>query len=472
MSDLYNHEPMLEMFIFESSQLIEQLEQAILSTEKDSCFSEGAINEIFRIMHTIKGSSAMMLYNNISNVAHHLEDLFFFLREERAAIVDCSTLCDLVLEGVDFIKLEIQKIKNKDVAYGDDSLLIEKIKDFLALLKQKNGSGFDQETKNEDTRHNQQYYISKIKVPAVDGENMFKATVFFDEGCEMENIRAYTITHNLQHITEDFYFFPEDIIENDESVHMIREQGFTIYLKTDKSYDEMHQFFMQTIFLKDLELTQLNEYRERKPEVKQREIVTEASPVKVPSLKDKGDHEVAETVASTAQSIISVNVSKLDKLMDLVGEMVIAEAMVTQNPEIKGLQLESFHKAARQLHKITSELQDMVMSIRMVPLSTTFHKMHRIVRDMCKRLDKEVQLDILGEETEVDKNIIEHISDPLMHLVRNAIDHGIESAADRKKNGKTQIGTITIEAKNAGSDVLVVIRDDGKGLNKAKILDK
>jgi two-component system chemotaxis sensor kinase CheA len=158
--------------------------------------------------------------------------------------------------------------------------------------------------------------------------------------------------------------------------------------------------------------------------------------------------------------------------MDLVGEMVIAEAMVIQNPDLRGLALGNFTKAARQLNKITTDIQDMVMSIRMVPLSATFTKMHRIVRDMCKKLDKEVHLEILGEETEVDKNIIEHISDPLMHLVRNSIDHGIESPEERLAKGKAKIGTITLEAKNAGSDVLIIVKDDGKGLNKEKILKK
>jgi two-component system chemotaxis sensor kinase CheA len=173
-----------------------------------------------------------------------------------------------------------------------------------------------------------------------------------------------------------------------------------------------------------------------------------------------------------AQTIISVSVVKLDKLMDLVGEMVIAEAMVIQNPDLKNLQLDNFIKAARQLNKITGEMQDMVMSIRMVPLSATFIKMHRIVRDMCKKLEKDVQLEIIGEETEVDKNIIERISDPLMHLVRNSVDHGIESAEERLAKGKSKSGTITLEAKNAGSDVLIIVRDDGKGLNKEKILKK
>ena len=158
--------------------------------------------------------------------------------------------------------------------------------------------------------------------------------------------------------------------------------------------------------------------------------------------------------------------------MDLVGEMVIAEAMVIQNPDLYGLELVNFKKASRHLSKITSEMQDMVMSVRMVSLSATFRKMLRIVRDMSKDLNKEVKLEIIGEDTEVDKNIIEHISDPLMHLVRNALDHGIEKSDERLKKGKPGSGTISLEARNSGSDVLVIVKDDGKGLNKDIILKK
>ena len=192
-------------------------------------------------------------------------------------------------------------------------------------------------------------------------------------------------------------------------------------------------------------------------------------------ISNKVDNELNNKdiqATSTQQSIISVNVAKMDKLMDLVGEMVIAEAMVIQNPDLIGLELSNFHKAARQLYKITDELQDIVMALRLVPISATFQKMNRIVRDMSKKLDKEVTLELIGAETEVDKNIIEHISDPLMHIIRNSIDHGIESQDERKAKGKTEIGTITLEAKNSGGEVWIIVRDNGRGLDKDKLLQK
>lgn len=473
MSGQYSNEPMLDMFIFETAQLIEQLEQSILAGEQSSCFSQSAVNDIFRIMHTIKGSSAMMVYENISTLAHSMEDLFYFLREEKPRHVNCPELSDLVLEGVDFIKAEMEKIKNGDKADGDSSALIKNIKGFLYGLKQ--GMTSEPATVKEPVTHEkQQFCIGNEQLKTGMAQKVYKAVIYFNDGCEMENIRAFSIIHKLKELACEVYFLPEDIIDNDESAKVIRQDGFRVYLKTEYSYETIFDFFMQTVFLKDLELTRLEDEDEF---VRLAEGMRIGSghfmdlPVSGRQLKEEKEQESNHIQpVSAQQNIISVNVTKLDKLMDLVGEMVIAEAMVTQNPDVKGLELDNFRKAARQLHKITAELQDLVMSIRMVPLTATFHKMQRIVRDMSRKLGKEIQLNLAGEETEVDKNIIEHLSDPLMHLIRNSIDHGIGSPEERVAKGKQKAGIVTLEAKNAGGDVFIIVRDDGKGLDRNKIL--
>lgn len=474
MSSNYTNEPMLEMFLFETSQQVEQLEMYILECEKENGFSQDSINDIFRIMHTIKGSAAMMMFNDISNLAHSIEDIFYYLREEKPKELNYSTLSDLVLSSIDFIKLELEKIKNGDQADGKSSNLSEELRRFLITIKSDNNSY----SINNETRKsfkNLKYYISQEKTIASSYKNMFKAVVYFEDGCEMENIRAYTIIHSLKDLTSEVYYLPEDIIDDDMNAEVIRQNGFTIYLKSDCSYEMMRDFFNQTIFLKDLELYQLEDDKEFEQFNKEKRLSIQDKPIKTPVIKDNGKLEsvhIDHQASTNIQSMISVGVSKLDKLMDLVGEMVIAEAMVVQNPDLVGLELDNFQKAASQLNKITGEIQDMVMSIRMVPLSTTFHKMNRIIRDLSKKLHKEIELHIVGEDTEVDKNIIEHISDPLMHLVRNAIDHGIEDMEERLRKGKIKTGAITLKAKNAGSDVLIIVRDDGKGLDKNKILKK
>lgn len=463
MTGEYNNDPLLDVFLFETTQLIEQLEQSVLTNELGNCeFTPDSINEIFRIMHTIKGSSAIMMFDNISALAHTMEDIFYYLREEKPKVLSVSELSDLLLACVDFIKSEVEKIKSNVKADGDASSLIDTMKKFLVALKDSNSS-------------------DNCKVL-----NSFSVLLFFEDGCEMENIRAFNVIRNLQAISDQISFIPENLVDNDKATDIIRTEGFRICIRTDYTYEMLYDFLMQTIFLKELVIKQMDNENEtasyldslQPQDTEPSEVTMEQNAVASrtdgtqTAASDNSVKELKIAKSSQSQSIISVSVAKLDKLMDLIGEMVIAEAMVVQNPDLKGLELENFQKAARQLNKITVEMQDMVMSIRMVPLSATFNKMHRVVRDMCKKLNKEVKLEIIGDTTEVDKNIIEHISDPLMHIVRNAIDHGIESAQERMVKGKDRTGVVTLEAKNEGGDVLIIVRDDGRGLDRAKIIQK
>lgn len=483
MYDEYSNETMLDIYVFETEQLLEQLEQLMLNCEKETGFTSEAIDEIFRIMHTIKGSSAMMMFNDISNLAHSMEDLFYCLRNGKNEIADNSFISDLVFEGIDFIKEEIEKIKNGISADGNPTALIEKIKIFIKDLQndvQFPDPGIKKAIVETTGSIAQDTYKSNPEDGRAPPKHAFKAVLHFEEGCEMENIRAYSVVHNLKDITSDLFHIPENIIDNDSSKD-IKQNGFHMCFTTDLGYGEIQEVLMQTIFLRELILEEIDkEEMERISKNKSKPYLVSESDEK-PGIHgeklnnpgtQKSKTERETPLSSGHQNILSVDVVKLDRLMDLVGEMVIAEAMVIQNPDLDGMELPGFQKAAQRLDKITKEIQDMVMSIRMVSLTATFQKMNRIVRDMCKKLDKEAKLVIIGEETEVDKNVIEHISDPLMHLVRNALDHGIESAEEREAAGKPRYGTITLEAKSSGSDVLITVRDDGKGLEREKILNK
>jgi two-component system chemotaxis sensor kinase CheA len=437
-----SYKTMLEMFIYETSQNIEQLELSILAAENAQAYTSETINEIFRIMHTIKGSAAIMSYNNIATLAHAIEDLFNFLRGPPQKL-ETTILSDLIFEGIDFIRVELHKLKNGEELDGNATALVQKIKEYLFSLNNK------PESQQSDLRGNYNY---------------FRADVFFTEGCEMENIRAYALVFNLQEFATELHYYPSDIEKDDKSAEIIKREGFKLFIKTSLTREELVKELNRTIFLEKLELEKMTS-EEWGQFISQTDENGEKS-----YLSPEADKSLTENQFSDVESVISVNVAKLDRLMDLVGELVIAEALVTQNPDLAGLELGNFHKAANQLHKITTEIQDTVMSVRMMPLAFTFHKMHRLVRDMSKKLGKEVRLKLIGEETEVDKNIIEHIGDPLMHLVRNSIDHGIETVEERVLAGKPPQGTVVLEAKNFGSDVLISIKDDGRGLSKEKIL--
>ncbi len=469
MSDKNSNDSILEVYIFETTQNIEQLEALILESDKFGYFLADTVNEIFRIMHTIKGSSAMMLINNVSSLAHSIEDLFYYLREQKPQNMEYSELSDLVLGGIDFIKAELIKIKSGDKPGEDPNLHISNIKSFLGKLKDSNNVK-DIVEKHEKIENNNCFTHKSSE----GGINNFKAIVLFEDGCEMENLRAFGIVHDLGEQVHDIIYYPSDM-DNDDSIKIIREYGFTMLLNTDKTYQEIYNLIMQETFLKNIELTLLQDNSEIEQFKKACTSINNAEPL----IPEKSNNPISienelkkQPEKSSMNSIISINVNKLDKLMDLMGELVIAESMVTQNPDLKGLELNNFSRAAVQLHKITMELQSMVMSTRLVPLSTTFVKMNRIVRDMSKKQGKEVELILDGEDTEVDKNIIEHISDPLMHLIRNSIDHGIENAQEREAIGKPGKGTIVLSGKSDGSDVVIVVKDDGRGLNKGKILQK
>lgn len=515
----YENESMLEIYIFEASQSLDQMEQIIMKSEREGTFGEDAVNEIFRFMHTIKGSSAMMMFHNITTIAHTLEDIFFFLRERNPQIFDYSILSDLVLDGLDFMKVEVNKIKNHDAPDGNPEDLVMRLKAYLEeLLTAVNGSekmaGEPEavtdsacEREEMDVQPSAAFLESSVEgcpephqKPNKDPKKnkplqSYTAKLYFQNGCEMEHLRAYGVVHDLTELAEEMFYCPQNILEEEGAAETIRNQGFELFIRTTATMEELQARIEKTVFLEqlilghavrpefepscmhqdDIHLVQAVESEETKTVSKGNSVSdTQLHPARVPNnapKKSELDHAVKDQ-ALGSQSMISVNVEKLDGLMNLVGELVIAEAMVTQNPEVLALELDHFQKASRQLHKITTDLQDMVMSIRMVPLSTTFIKMHRIVRDMSKKLNKQVVLEMSGEETEVDKNIIERISDPLMHLIRNAIDHGIEDEAERMEQGKEQTGRISLEAKNAGSDVLIILRDDGRGLSKEKILEK
>lgn len=509
---------MVEVFIYETRQFLEQLEQISLASEENGGFSVDDVNEIFRAMHTIKGSAAMMMFDEVSTLAHSVEDIFYYIRELNPKKVDATAITDIVLNAVDFIHIEMDKLDNGGKPDASSQELREYTKNFLREMKIANGDDPDvdlRKVKNGGQQKPQpkQYYIGAAKQPEVDhgtnadgspeaGVHIFAATIFFQEGCEMEEVRAFGVLNNLKDKVLEIHNLPEKILEDDTAADTIKSLGFRIFLTTKLDYDQLKKELEQTIFLDKLELKELKSTAECEywptPEVVAINAMENSEPIKPPLLPAAEDDQQegtpqqafkmpGQSAAPVPQpanggskpvhhgegsQMISVRVDKLDRLMDLVGELVIAEAMVVQNPDLAGLELDNFQKAARQLHKINGELQDSVMSLRMVPLDGTFKKMNRIVRDMTKKLGKKAKLVLVGQDTEVDKNINEHISDPLMHIVRNSIDHGIEMPEVRREAGKDETGTVVLSAENAGGEVVIKIKDDGGGLKKDKILER
>ena len=316
--------------------------------------------------------------------------------------------------------------------------------------------------------------------------------VFFEDGCKMENIRAFMLLNNVRELGDDveiINYIPDDIESNQDSANVIIDNGFIITFRSNdtaavlnaienslnvQSYEQISSEHPESDDPDKQPIPEAKAPDAAKPAEKPAESAPKAAPKAAD--KPKADNKAAPAGGGSGggkQSLISVNLQKLDQLHDIVGEIITTESMVISNPELDGMRLESFTKAARELRKLTSELQDTVMSIRMVPLTGPFQKMNRIVRDMKVKLGKDVELIIEGDTTEVDKSIVDNLNDPLMHLVRNCMDHGIEeNVQDRLDAGKPAKGTIKLSAMNSSGEVIITIEDDGAGIDTEKVLAK
>ena len=331
----------------------------------------------------------------------------------------------------------------------------------------------------------------------------------------MANVHAYKTVYALKEIAEDLLYSPEDIISDESSAETIVKEGFRILLQAQCSEEDIRRIIGVGYDIKEVDVYECKaeeflqgfDFGENGPSAAESAVIdlnasveeieskAEAAAAKagegqenkepakpkiapgdfVIKSKEPGKRKtLAKDKKNDKASFISVNVSKMDQLMELIGELVISESVVLQSPDLNvpGLNLDNFKKEAAQLTKVSTDLQDVIMSMRMVPLTNTFQKMNRIVFDVSRKLGKDIEFVMVGEQTEVDKNIIEHISDPLMHIVRNSVDHGIESKEARIESGKPEKGKVILSAKTEAGKVWISVEDDGTGLDREKIIAK
>lgn len=484
-------EAMLDMYFYETNSLLEQLDEILLRTEQANAFESDDIKEIFRIMHTIKGSSAMMGFDNLSVLAHKAEDMFFVIRENPDVITDVSFVYDLVFQVSDSYKAQIEAIQNnvngEYEQFNFDELIekLNKAKDKLS------GEASGAVAPAQAAPAAPAPAVPAAAAPAASGNGKTTVRVFFEEGCQMENLRAFLLINTIKDECSFLEYTPSDVETNSESSKEIIDHGFLITFSAADNQDYILKQIETALNVQSYEVLSASTEAPAASEAPKAEIPPEpaktapaekpaevkpAAPVHTDSAIEKAQAAVANVAAQGGmqkQSLISVNLAKLDALNDIVGEIITTESMVISNPDLEGLELESFSKAARDLKKLTGELQDTVMSIRMVPLSGVFQKMNRIVRDMRKKLNKDVEFVMEGEETEVDKSIVDSLQDPLMHLVRNCMDHGIEEhPEDRTNAGKSAKGTVKLTAQNSSGEVIITVSDDGAGIDPEKVLAK
>jgi len=486
---------MIDVYIYETQQLLQGLDDVLLEGENHKILNEEQINEIFRSMHTIKGASSMMEFDKITVVSHAVEDIFSLIRESGASDAEWPRIFDLAFQTVSFINQAVARISaggQDDVSGGEE--LADRAHALLAEMKA---------VRNGESVPAPAAAPVEAAAPAAEEEEVeegamfYKLKVFFEKNCQMETIRALGAYTALSAAASKIASVPEKLDSSDTDKEII-ENGFVVYVQTAVNPDELKAILDATLFVEKYsilpidgtddeipESIRLKEEAMPEPEIEYEAPVVEEAPVMVeaaPAVQTAApvykpaapvqEEKAAEVTAK--QNFISVNVNKLDSLLDVVGEIVTAQSMVVgaAYAQQEGGKNDSFDAAAKQLRTLINELQQIVMSIRMLPVSSVFQKMKRIVRDMAKKEDKDIELVLVGEETEVDKNVIDCLSDPLMHLIRNSVDHGIEDKETRRRAGKSTKGRIVLEARTTGNDVIVTITDDGKGLQRDAILRK
>lgn len=547
-------EGMLDTFLFETGELLEKLDDILIRTEQTQDISEiedDDINEIFRTMHTIKGSASMMGLSNMSSLAHAVEDVFFIIRDKSYVNMDKPALFDLIFKSSDGLKNELENLSDEDVPLTDFAELEDKLHAMAKFLKGEGGG---------QTANKAEVSTAEIFAPDEPDDMLTYRVVYTDE-CQMPSARAMLLIRKLGAVAEVCRTIPEDM-DADDADDRIKASGLYIKLITDDK-DAVEKKLAAGLDIKEFGFVQ-------KPAAKAAPAASQAGDTaddgiitykvtfrqecEMPSaramtllrklksvagvkstvpadldddsaddvIKKDGllikmvtvDVSAVETILQSGldvdkaekaeaaqkpetkaekktaapapqkqtapkgekkeQSMLSVRLEKLDRLLDLVSEIVIAEGAVTSSPDIRKLsgQLETFNKNTRELKKLTDELQDVVMSIRMVPVSTAFQKMNRVIRDMNASLKKNVTLVFRGQETEVDKSIIDILGDPLMHIVRNAVDHGIETPEERAKSGKEDPPKVVLSAGYDSSEVVISCTDNGAGMDPAKIMAK
>ena len=366
MGDRFNTDDMLDVYLFENQQLLEKLELTVLGQQDGSMFSEETINELFRTIHTIKGSSGVMMFDEITTVSHKLEDIFYEIREHHPENVPHLKLVELVLNVIDFVKAELDKVQKGNSTKGDVSYLLEQLDEFLVSIKIERKNTLVEEKKEDSS---QKIYIAPVAEEPI---------IFIDLESSVEEIEARA-----------------ELLQKQKE-----EEKNRIYIPGD--------FVIQA--------------------------------------KDS-------MAKSETPTYVNVEIAKLDRLMELVGKLVVS-------------------KSPEQMKEISRDLQKTVVSMRKVPLQGTFQKMYRVVFDASRKLGKDVDFLMEGETIELDRNIAEHISDPLMHLIRNAIDHGLETVEDRIQLKKERKGKVVLSAKMEENTLYVSVEDDGRGLDRDKILEK
>lgn len=441
---------MLEVYLLETRQLNGQLSEILLEAERAGRFNESSIHSIFRVMHTIKSSSAMMDINGLSSLAHKLEDLFSYYRENMDKLEHPEPdLFDLLFAASDFIAQELEQMNREDYAPGDTSVLEQMTDDFLGHVsrEEEKDSGKGGKTQGEEERKEELPVIPELFV----SKSGTVVNVTLEEGCRMENIRAFMLVRSITGLCTLVETYPENLEKQGESAQYIEGHGvFTRFESGDK--EKVLETLRKGLF------------------VAQCRVLADSQPQDTAAAAQKAAPE-RENTDSREGEFMEVRTERLDYLQNLASELLL-QMQVLEN-ELKRNGMEDLESGlGHQISLLVGQIERSVMEMRLVPVSRIVPKLKRALRDICRDQKKEADLVVRCSDVEADKSVVDYVSEALLHILRNAVDHGIESPEERLAAGKDRRGKITFSADNVAGELRMTISDDGKGIDEERVRER
>jgi len=440
---------LMNIFLIESSEIFENLEVQILDLE-ENIEDKDLINDIFRGVHTLKGNSNSFGFTNLGGIVHYFEDLLDMYREPNNNISE--EIMQLILDAYDLMKevFDLEKEKSDYLPDNYDEIL-NRIKSGISGEEEKQEEKqeiviqeeFQGEINKKELDNLNEEDRKELITEINNGKNIFNVVFEFDD----KNFYFTTLLKDFSEVKKVFFYMDNELNEYKEGNNVKKT---SLYISTEENVEEVED----TFDLKDEdEIVYITH-------ITKKDLVKKEKKVKV---------AVEGTKKSTS---IRIDSEKIDELFDSIGELVITQSFISENEKIKALNDPEINKYLNLLKKTTKMIQTKVMNIRMIPIKDTFYKMKRVVRDVSQKTNKDVDLHLSGEDTEIDKTMIDSLSEPLIHLIRNSIDHGIETSEERLNNGKQEKGNVWLKALHRGNNFVIEIIDDGAGINSEYILQK
>lgn len=460
-----NYDVYLNVFLEESKENIQELNDLLLELEKDKSNLE-IINNIFRVIHTLKGMAGTMEFDTLAKFSHKLENVLDSLRNKNIDLTD--DLMDFLFKASDALEESISDIEQGGNG-GIEKLekLLDKINSYVESTGSSKSAKYKATGKEENlVKQNNEIYSKMGEETKELLENVFKKAkennlnflilkVILEDGVQLKQARAYAIHHKLEdNGCEIVYTYPS--VEEIEKENFDKELIFGIV--TSKSIGEIAELVnkvaeVESVYVDEFSANNLFGSKEEN--------------------KDEEEGSKEEGIENNKKEVklsrsIRVDINKLDDLMNLMAELVIARSRIIET--LSKYDVKEVDESLTQLSRITLDLQNVVMKIRMVPVAFVFNRFPRLVRDLAKELGKKVNFVIQGEETELDRTVVDEIGEPLVHLLRNSLDHGIEGPHERLAKGKPETGTLKLSARHEGNGVIIEVEDDGKGFDVNEIL--